>query len=354
MTILRSGNSKDKANLVKNELGLVLDDASLAINDITFLNSKTIEQKLKAIAGKLTKEIEAIKAKPPELREVYIEKNYDDLFEQLRKQFEEVRGMLLDNTVKEIKTVEQIITPDKTLKKLVKQVQKKVEALYGLAAPLNHRHGVNDILGLTELLTPPLAEAISVADVGNYYISENVEGALQEVGANLTDFTYDTEATILAITGEAGDVAIASDTQYLFIHNGAEWKKTGLRLESVSDDDVIGVFRPSNDSGYSENGVTGKVISNSRLGGYDSAMKIVEPGALRFNFTSSKFEGVLIGTTFKEFLLLTSAEVKDLEKKSDTLDTETDIYGNPYRQPTIMEAVGTFSSPLTFDGNLWD
>lgn len=198
------------------------------------------------------------------------------------------------------------------------------------------------------------ASKVKITDAGGYYTGTNVEAALQEVGASLSGLTYDTEENILALSGAAGDTAIASDTQYLFIHNGVEWKKTGLRLESVSDDDVIGVFRPSDTSGYSENGVTGKVISNSRLGGFNSAMKVVEPGALRFNFTSSKFEGVLTGTTFKEFLLLTSAEVKDLEKKSDTLDTETDIYGNPYRQPTIMEAVGVFSSPLTFDGNLWD
>ena len=94
--------------------------------------------------------------------------------------------------------------------------------------------------------------------------------------------TVDTRANILALAGEDGDLAYASDTQEALIYQGG-WKQSSALHDTRQGSVDMGVEQASNLAGYGPDYVTDKTLSNVAVGGNADPRE----GAVRRVFSSS-------------------------------------------------------------------
>lgn len=179
----------------------------------------------------------------------------------------------------------------------------------GVTITHNHANGQNDItISAAAGYTDEQAQDAVGNAVGNGLDYDDTTGAISVDETELTIFSFDTEANIVASTPTINLVKISTDTKRIFVGNGTNWLVgSGYFATDLGVPD-IGAIQSSNRSGYGQEYISDKRISNSSIG---SNAETVD-GGVRFNETGlegepslqtyygSAWNNIVAGFNFKE------------------------------------------------------
>ena len=116
------------------------------------------------------------------------------------------------------------------------------------------------------------------------------------------DVWADTKANILSSSGQAGQIALATDTKRFFIHDGTNWNESATELTARTASENIGALENESSLGYGSDYITDKVLSYCKLGGSadDEEGSVRQVNGIFQIYLNGVWNDVVINFVFRE------------------------------------------------------